>query len=126
MKPHLPKGFLNCIFITAVSNSTFADTSLANSADTTPLSAKVLSQVSNPPIMEDILEKQSTSPPSFSKAEIGSKKDANEITIPITPSKLTNIVKKAIYLTEGAGILGENVSTVVKKDVVGLQYTMQW
>ncbi len=134
MNIHLPIGGVikNCVFIALVCNCAIADTSFTNTllntsnpAITTPLSAKVLAQVSNPPIMEDILKKQEASP-SLPSVPDDMQMEPQKISIPTTPSKLSSIVNKAKYLTEGAGMLGDNVSTVVKKNIVGIQYTMQW
>ena len=136
MNIHLPIGGVikNCVFIALTCNCAIADTiftntllNTSNPAITTPLSAKVLAQVSNPPIMEDILKKQEASPslPSPSVPD-DLQMEPQKISVPTTPSKLSSIVNKAKYLTEGAGMLGDNVSTVVKRNIVGIQYTMQW
>ncbi len=41
-------------------------------------------------------------------------------------SKLESIVKKAQHITQGAGILGKDIKTVIHKDLIGLQYTKKW
>ncbi len=45
----------------------------------------------------------------------------------LTPtSSMKSIVKKVQNLSQGAGLFGKKIKTVIRKDLIGFQYTTQW
>lgn len=41
-------------------------------------------------------------------------------------SKFDNLIDKVQSISQGGGIFGKNVKTVIGRDTVGLQYSTQW
>ncbi len=46
--------------------------------------------------------------------------------LPTAPSKLEALVNTAQHIKKGAGVLGKNVTPIISKDIVGIQYSTKW
>ena len=49
-----------------------------------------------------------------------------KLSLSTAPSKLETLANKAQQLRTGTGLLGKNISPVIGKDIVGIQYSTQW
>jgi len=104
MKNYLIIGIFACL-----SHQAIADTKLAD---------KILIQVETTELIKTIIKPQQETiiTPSEPTSNLAIK----------TTSPLEKVVNHVKYISEGAGILGDNLTTVINKDIVGLQYTSQW